>query len=208
METRRLDGLGWFAYLSYGAVGGLLLFGFAQMLSPAIQAQALAGCRSLEPVVLTPRPAPDLVLQDLAGQPVRLSDFRGRFLVVNFWASWCEPCVKEWPDLAQLAERLAPDAADLSQGDLGSSHENPLVLAISLDKTLLDAQEFLTKNGLSGTRVRVLWDPSGEAAKQFGSQKIPDTYFVNERHEIVHAYIDARKWSSQAAYACVTSMME
>ncbi|MCA9681201.1 MAG: TlpA family protein disulfide reductase, partial [Myxococcales bacterium] len=131
------------ALLLFVAIGGLLVFGFAQALVPAAEAQLGAPCRPLNP---EPRDiaAPELELEDLAGNPVSLSDFRGKFLVVNFWATWCEPCTREWPDLDQLGQRLA-------------DRDDVVVIAIGVDKDKQDLTPYLERMGLGSTPVRVLW---------------------------------------------------
>jgi thiol-disulfide isomerase/thioredoxin len=63
------------------------------------------------------KPAPDSVFQDPDGKPVRLADFRGKPLLVNLWASWCAPCVKELPTLDQLARKGGIQVLAVSQDD-------------------------------------------------------------------------------------------
>src|SRR6185295_13010911 len=63
--------------------------------------------RPFDVVRLPPAPAPDFTLRDLAGRPVRLGDFRGRVVFLNFWATWCVPCREEIPALQTLARDLA-----------------------------------------------------------------------------------------------------
>ena len=67
-----------------------------------------------------PKPLPDLAFQDGAGKPVKLSDWKGKVVLVNLWATWCAPCRKEMPDLSKL------------QAELGSDQFE--VLAISVDR--------------------------------------------------------------------------
>ncbi|WP_434423565.1 peroxiredoxin family protein [Nannocystis pusilla] len=185
--------LGPLAYVVFIAIGSLWMFWFAASLGPATKAQAEAACRALEPE-LRSGPAPEFSLQDRAGQTVNLADLRGKFVVINFWATWCEPCIREWPQLDRLAERLA-------------DRDDVVILAVSVDQDQSLVAPFLARMGLEQTGVRVLWDPTGKLHTAYGSEKLPDTYFVGADGQLVHAYINVRDWGRPAAHHCVESML-
>jgi peroxiredoxin len=107
------------------------------------------------------RPAPDFALPDLDGNTVRLSDFSGRPVVLNFWATWCAPCRLEMPELAQAA-------ADYADRDL-------VVLAINQDETAEQVGDFLSEVGLSLT---ALLDAGGEVGAAYGAFFLPTTFIV------------------------------
>ncbi len=134
--------------------------------------------------------APEIEAQDLQGNPVKLSDFRGKLVLVNFWATWCEPCITEWPQLDQLAARL---------GD----RDDVVVLAVSIDQEQKNIAPFLERMSLSESGVKVLWDPTGEINRAYGSDKIPDTFFVDESGRVSAAFVDVRKWGNPEAFHCV-----
>lgn len=186
---RGADSLGMIALALFVLVGGLLVFGYARALLPAAEAQRGAACRPLAPREVG-TPAPELALVDLAGNPVTLADFRGKYLIVNFWATWCEPCTREWPDLALLGERLA-------------ERDDVVVIAISVDKQLADIPPYMQRMGLSDTVVTILNDPEGVAHQTFGSEKIPDTYFVNREGVIESVFVNIRQWGRASAFRCV-----
>jgi peroxiredoxin len=189
-------GRGWIgpvAFVVFLAVGSLWMFWFAAALGPAAKNQVEAACRGLEPIERS-GPAPDFTLQDLAGQEVRLADLHGKFVVLNFWATWCEPCIREWPQLDRLAERLA-DRADV------------VVLAVSVDQDRSLVAPFLARMGLEQTGVRVLWDPTAKLHTSYGTEKLPDTYFVDRAGQLLQAYVNVREWGRPAAYHCVESMI-
>jgi thiol-disulfide isomerase/thioredoxin len=189
----RLDAIGVLAHVVYVLVGGFLVLGFAWAIVPAVEAQNDAACRSLSPEERR-QEAPDVSFEDLDGNDVRLSDLRGRFLVVNFWASWCEPCITEWPQLEQLAQRL-------------DGRQDVEVVAVSVDEQLSDVKSFLDRMSLANGGVRVLHDPTGEVPGAFGTTKLPDTYFVDESGQVIHAYVNVRQWGSPAAFRCVDSIV-
>lgn len=192
-ERAALDPFGAIAYIVYAALGGLLVYGFAAAIRPALEHQAISVCKPLAPELLD-RVAPDFTVQDLAGNEVSLADFRGKFVVVNFWATWCDPCTTEWPQVHQLAERL---------GD----RDDVVVLAVSIDDSPDPITPFLELLRLGETRVQVLWDPNQTLHEDFGTEKLPDTYFIDENGQLVHWYVNERKWGSPAGVQCVESMI-
>ncbi len=186
---RGLDLVGLAALLVFVAVGGLLVFGYAQALVPAAEAQLGAACRPLTPVPKS-GPAPALELEDLDGNAVSLEQFRGKFLVVNFWATWCEPCTREWPDLDLLATRL-------------SERDDIAVIAISVDQDASLVTPYIERMGLAETHVKILRAKATDAQKLWGSEKIPDTYFVTPEGELEAVFVNVREWGRPKAVRCV-----
>ena len=115
---------------------------------------------------------PDFELQDLAGNPVRLSDYEGKAVLINFWATWCGPCRAEIPELVKI------------QKEYGGSDFT--VIGISLDQGGFDlVQRFVNAHNLNypilmGNRLVV---------KQYGNfQAIPATFLLNSKHELARRY--------------------
>ncbi len=106
-------------------------------------------------------PAPDFALADLDGNPVRLADLRGRPVVLNFWASWCGPCVEEFPLLRQAAEEHAE--AGLA-----------IVGVVFRDRSEA-ARDFMLRNGGSWPAAM---DPGERVADAYGILGPPETYFI------------------------------
>lgn len=190
-KRKGLDAVALTAMISFVLVGGLLVFGYAQALVPSAKAQLGAACRPLAPIAKS-GPIPELELEDLDGNPVSLADFRGKFLVVNFWATWCEPCTREWTDLDVLGTRLA-------------KRDDVVVIAISIDKQPELLEPYLERMGLQDTPVTILRAKSAEAHELFGSTKIPDTYFVNREGEFESVFVNIRPWGKAKAVRCVES---
>jgi len=142
--------------------------------------------------------APDFVAQDLDGNEVKLSDFRGKVVVLNFWATWCPPCITEWPQVHQLAERL---------GD----RDDVVIVAVSVDDEPGLIAPFLSRMAMGDTRVKVLWDPQPEPKRKsnlaYGTTKMPDTYIVDEEGVLRQVFVNARKWGSPTAVQCIESMV-
>ncbi|HSK94380.1 MAG TPA: TlpA disulfide reductase family protein [Candidatus Angelobacter sp.] len=106
-------------------------------------------------------PAPDFTLTDLDGAPIQLSALEGRPVVVNFWASWCGPCVEEFPLLREAAARHAADGL--------------VVIGIVYQDRSEAAREFMTRNG--GTWQAAM-DPGGRVAASYGILGPPETFFI------------------------------
>ncbi len=110
-------------------------------------------------------PAPDFVLQDLDGNPVALSDFRGKTVVLNFWATWCPPCRAEMPDLQAVYEQRLP------QDDL-------VVLAVDLlfEDSVGAVTDFLEEFALTFPVVLAAED---SVLERYGVRGLPATFFID-----------------------------
>jgi cytochrome c biogenesis protein CcmG, thiol:disulfide interchange protein DsbE len=112
--------------------------------------------------------APDFVLADLDGNPLRLADLRGRPVVVNFWASWCGPCVEEFPLLRDAAARHADDGL--------------AVVGIVWRDRSEAARDFMRRNGATWPAAM---DPGERVARDYGILGPPETYFIGRDGTIV-----------------------
>ncbi|HEX7196839.1 MAG TPA: TlpA disulfide reductase family protein [Candidatus Limnocylindria bacterium] len=112
--------------------------------------------------------APDFVLADLDGNPVRLADLRGRPVIVNFWASWCGPCVEEFPLLREAAARHADDGL--------------AVVGIVWRDRSEAARDFMRRNGATWAAAM---DPGERVARDYGILGPPETYFIGRDGTIV-----------------------
>ena len=109
--------------------------------------------------------APDFHLPDLDGKIVSLSSFRGKPVMLNFWASWCPPCREETPYIQQVYEEW--------------SGKGVVVLGINVGENISKAKEFAQGYGLS---FPILLDTEGEAAQKYEPQGlIPRTFFIDEK---------------------------
>ena len=106
--------------------------------------------------------APQFELRDVDGTVVRLSDYRGKVVWINFWATWCGPCRRELPDIARLA-------AEFSAGDL-------VVVAVNQEQSAKVASDFWEELGLD---LPILLDSSGEVSNQYRLRGLPNNFFID-----------------------------
>ena len=137
-----------------------------------------------------PSPVPDLTLTDMQEEPATLAGFRGKPLLLNLWATWCAPCIKEMPSLARLAAALK---------DQGLS-----VVAVSEDRGgKFQVEPFLKEHGVAG--LPILLDKTSSAMKALKVQILPMTLLVDaDGAEIGRVYGD-RDWDTPASQAEIES---
>lgn len=124
---------------------------------------AMAGCQTQGPPAKGDM-APDFVLQSTSGAVRKLSNYRGKVVLVNLWATWCPPCIAELPVL----DRIAADYAD----------KGLVILAVAGDEDPKTVHSFLAK---SPVKFEVLLDPDGVIGTQYGITGYPETFFVDRQ---------------------------
>lgn len=112
-------------------------------------------------VPLGDRPAPDFTLADFSGGQISLDQFRGKTVVLNFWASWCGPCKAEAPILAELAKTSDPSKV--------------AIVGIAVWDLESDSRAFLADHGLNYTNGA---DKNGAVAIDYGVSGVPETFFI------------------------------
>ncbi len=130
----------------------------------------------------------DFTLPDKDGNPVKLSDHLGKIILLNFWATWCKPCLEEVPSLERLTKRAET---------MGLS-----VLAVSVDSSFEDIQKALPNVGLN-----ILLDKDKKVATEYGTIKFPETWVIDKQGKIVARFIGSRNWDS-ATFVNFFSIMQ
>jgi thiol-disulfide isomerase/thioredoxin len=121
-------------------------------------------------------PAPQFTVSD-GTQTVNLDKLRGHVVIVNFWATWCIPCIEEVPTLVDLQRRM-PQVS---------------VVAISSDEDPATYAKFLTDNHVDFLTVR---DPSYRVPHLYGTVKIPESYVIDEKGVLRRKFVSAQNWTS------------
>jgi len=122
--------------------------------------------------------------------PITASNFGGKLLVLNFWATWCPPCVEEMPSLDQFQRRFASSGV--------------VVLGVSVDKDEKLYRDFLAKARVSFLTAR---DPDNKINAEYGTLKFPETYIIDARGKVVRKIISNTDWMSERMLKDVESLL-
>lgn len=136
------------------------------------------------------RPAPDFHLRLLDGRSVSLASYRGHVLILNFWASYCVPCVQETPALNALAGKFPGGQA--------------VVLGVSIDQDPVAYQTFLSRYHI---RFSTALDPSQDLMHRYGTQLIPETYIIGPDGRLDRKLVSVADWNSPAMVSYIRSLL-
>lgn len=175
-----------------------------------------------------PVPAPDFTAVDYKGNPVKLSDFRGKVVLVNFWASWCGVCKTEKPSLAGMTKDLAGGdfevislASDRNWGavlsaSIAALNENARLPQSDADGNY-DMNDVLQKYKAalpSGVPFKVYLDPPegddtiGKIAASWGIKAVPESALIDRKGNIRAYFVNKRDWETPVAQTCLRSIID
>lgn len=142
------------------------------LLVMACQAQAAATLHTLPPT-----PAPALSLPALQGPPLDLAAYRGKVVLVNFWATYCKPCREEMPALERLRKRLAARGFE--------------VIAVDVAEDAATVRQFLTRTSVS---FPIMLDNEGQTMGQWHALALPSSFLVDRQGRIRAGITGATDW--------------
>ena len=148
----------------------------------------LAGCYGGSKPTRIGTAAPDFVVQDASGK-VALHDFKGQVVVLNFWATWCAPCVQEIPSLIQMNARVK---------DKGVK-----IVAISVDVDEMAYTKFLQRHGVNFLTVR---DPDQKSSQLYGTTGWPETFIIDREGVLRRKFVGPVDWNDPQILQYVTSL--
>jgi len=135
--------------------------------------------------------APDFTLTDMQGQKVTLSQFRGKVVVLNFWATWCPPCREEMPSMERLHR-------DLESKGL-------VMLAVNVEENGKKAvSQFLQKTPYS---FPILLDSENDAQNAYGVFRFPESYIIDRNGVVVEKIIGGRNWLSGPTFKVINFLL-
>jgi thiol-disulfide isomerase/thioredoxin len=134
--------------------------------------------------------APALKLPDLDGREHTLAEFKGKVVVVNFWATWCEPCRAEMPSMQKLADKFGPDKL--------------VVLGINYQEGEPRIRRFLAQNPVQFT---ILMDREGTTTKSWITRVFPTSLIVGPDGRVRHMVVGEFDWESPAMEATIAGLL-
>lgn len=142
------------------------------------------GCYNSKPQGIN-KPAPDFTVKD-SDRSVTLSQLRGKIVVLNFWATWCPPCIEEMPSLVQMQKKF--------QGT------DVVVLAVSVDDDANDYHKFLKDHNVDLLTVREGGSRTGAGVispitNMYGTFKVPETYIIDRKGIIRRKFVGPVDWN-------------
>jgi len=121
--------------------------------------------------------APKFSIKTDSGKPISRSEFGGKLLVLNFWATWCPPCIEELPSLNAFARQFA--------------QQGVVVVGISIDRNEQVYRRFLERNPFAFETAR---DPEGEISGSYGTFQVPETYLIDRSGKVLEKVISNQNW--------------
>lgn len=140
--------------------------------------------------VKNPEMAPPFEARDISGKVVSRSGWGGKVVLLNFWATWCPPCVDEAPALIELQRRIAPQGGT--------------ILGVSLDDDQNAYESFLKTYGIDFPTYR---DPSKRIALDYGTTMYPETYVIDRTGHLDRKIVGPQDWTSPTMLAYLDSVL-
>ncbi|MDX2150748.1 MAG: TlpA disulfide reductase family protein [Bryobacteraceae bacterium] len=164
------------------------LLGLIAVLTVALLWTIYDGIRERNVLVGDTAPAFSVVTD--SGKTVTRSDFGGKVLVLNFWATWCPPCIEELPSLNQFQKEMAASGV--------------VVLGVSVDKNENVYKNFLKRNGVVFETVR---DPKTEISAEYGTYKYPETYVIDAMGKVRQKHIGQVNWMDPTVVSSIKGLL-
>ena len=128
--------------------------------------------------------APEITVNDLAGKPLKLSEFRGKYILLDFWVTWLPMCVAAIPHLKKTSDEF-------------NGRDDFILIGVSLDKTIETVREFANTNSLSGVQAFLSHQEVERVSQQYNLRGFPDIFLIAPDGNILEADIAIRKPNEQ-----------
>lgn len=151
----------------------------------ASQSFAAGGFRQIEPVS-----APDLMLKSLAGEAVNLNDYKGKVVLVNFWAAWCPPCRREMPSMQRLKEKMTGRPF--------------VILGVDSAEQREEVEAFLKTIKVD---FHILLDPDSVATRRWKVFALPTSYLVDRNGKVRYSIAGPTEWDEGEAVQLIETLL-
>jgi thiol-disulfide isomerase/thioredoxin len=135
-------------------------------------------------------PAPELRAQDLAGVPKTLADYRGKVVLLNFWASWCPPCLREMPSMERLRVKMAGRPLE--------------IVALNSAEAPEEVNAYLARMKLG---FPILLDPDGSNTKRWKVFALPTTFMLDAEGRVRYVLTGPTEWDEGEALGIIESLL-
>lgn len=136
---------------------------------------------------------PDFTLNDMQGKPHTLSAYQGKVVMLNFWATYCGPCIKEMPSMQRLREKMAGKPFT--------------ILAVDMAEEPSDVKAFLDRHRIK-VDFPLLLDPVGEVVEQWMISAVPTTFILDQTGKIRFALYGGLEWDNEEVIATLNGLMK
>lgn len=137
-------------------------------------------------------PASDFYLRDLDGELVRLSDFQGKVVLLNFWATWCKSCLKEMPSMEQLYQAYRDKGLE--------------IVAVSVDTASpANVRAYVEKLGLT---YPILHDRDSLINRLYNNPGVPSSYLIDKQGKLTYRVLGEYDWMSEQAISTVKGLLQ
>ena len=165
---------------------------FAVMIVLAVVAACNRNGANKAAMPVENNPAPEVIVNSLSGTPLKLSDLKGKVVLLNFWATWCPPCRSEIPSMMKLNTAMAGKPFQM--------------VAISIDEGGRPAIESFFQT--SGFSLPAYTDPDNRAAKTYGITGVPETFIIDRQGVIVKKVIGPMEWDNPEVGVFLEKLMK
>lgn len=138
-------------------------------------------------------PLPDFTLTDMQGNSHTLSDYKGNVVMLNFWATYCGPCIKEMPSMQRLKEKMTGKPFT--------------ILAVDMAEESADVSAFLSKHNIK-VDFPLLLDPDGTVVEQWMISAVPTTFILDPTGKIRYALYGGLEWDNDEVIGTLNGLMK